>query len=91
MCSVIPIIETDVLLSVPVTQLVKNLHASAGDTGAACWTPGSGGPPAGGDSNLLRYSRLENLKDRGAGGFSPWAHKEGDMTERTGTLYLRNI
>ena len=43
--------------------VVKNLPANAGDMG---WIPGSGRFPAGGHSNLLQYSCLENPMDRGA-------------------------
>ena len=72
------------------TRLVKNLPSSAGDTRDAGWTPGSGRSPGGGNSNLLWYSRLENLKDRSLAGYSPCGHEERDMTEHTRTLDLRN-
>ena len=41
---------------------VKNLPANAGDVGAI---PGSGRSPGEGNGNLLQYSCLENLMDRG--------------------------
>ena len=43
--------------------MVKNLPANAGDTGSI---PGSGRSLAGGRSNPVQYSRLENPMDRGA-------------------------
>ena len=58
--------------------MVKNLPASAGDSGSI---PGSGRSPGGGNGNPLQYSCLENPMDRGAlwvivhGG-----HKELDVT-----------
>jgi len=40
--------------------------------------------PGGGHSNPLQYSCLENTMDRGAWrAYSPWDHKESDMTEAT--------
>ena len=47
--------------------MVKNLPASAGDTGEMDLSPGSGRCPRGGNGNLLQYSCLENSVDRGAG------------------------
>ena len=45
--------------------------------------PGLGGSPGGGNSNPLQYSCLENLHgQRSLAGYSPWGHKESDMTER---------
>ena len=43
--------------------MIKNLPAKAGDTGSF---PGLGRSPGVGNSNLLQYSCLENLMDRGA-------------------------
>ena len=45
---------------------VKNLPAGAGDTRDAGSVPGLGSSPAGGHSNPLQYSCLENPMDRGA-------------------------
>ena len=58
--------------------MVKNLPANAGDAGLI---PGLGRSPGGGNGNLLQYSCLGNLMDRGAW----WAtvhgvSKELDMT-----------
>ena len=47
-------------------SVVKNLPASAGDTGDASSVPGSGRSPGGRTGNLLQYSCLENSMDRGA-------------------------
>ena len=44
-------------------QMVKNLPANAEDVGLI---PGSGRSPEEGNGNLLQYSCLENLMDRGA-------------------------
>ena len=61
--------------------VVKNLPASAKDTGDMGLIPGSGRSPRGGNGNPLWYSCLENPMDRG-----PWwamAHgvAESDVTE----------
>ena len=38
---------------------------------------------AGGNGNPLQYSCLENsMGQRSLVGYSPWSHKESDMTER---------
>ena len=54
--------------------------------------PGSvsrlGRSPGEGHGNPLQYSCLENLMDRGLVGYSPWGHKESDMTERLLSLSL---
>ena len=39
--------------------------------------------PGEGSGNPLRYSCLENPMDRSLAGYSPWSHKESDMTEVT--------
>ena len=46
--------------------MVKNLPASAGDTGDVGLTPGLGRCPGEGNGNPLQYSCLENHMDRGA-------------------------
>ena len=46
--------------------VVKNLPASAGDTGDAGWLPGWERSPGGGHGNPLQYACLENPMDRGA-------------------------
>ena len=39
--------------------------------------------PGEGSGIPLRYSCLENPMDRSLAGYSPWSHKESDMTEVT--------
>ena len=42
--------------------------------------------PGGGHGNPLQYSCLENPHgQRSLVGYSPWGHKESDMTERLST------
>ena len=44
--------------------------------------------PGGGHSNPLQYSCLENLHgQRSLASYSPWGHKELDMTELLSTAY----
>ena len=45
--------------------MVKNLPASAGDTGDAGLIPGLGRSPGGVNDNSLQYSCLKNPMDRG--------------------------
>ena len=46
--------------------VVKTLPANVGATGDAGLIPGLGRSPGEGNGNLLQYSCLGNLKDRGA-------------------------
>ena len=47
---------------------------------------GLGRSPGGGDGNLLQYSCLENLHgQRSLASYSPWGHRESNMTERLNT------
>ena len=57
----------------PGGAVVKNSPANAGDTRVADLIPGSERSPAGGNSNPLLYSCLENPMDRGAW----WAQSMG--------------
>ena len=60
--------------------MVKNPPANVGDSVSI---PGSGRSPGGGHDNPLQYSCLENPHgQRSLVGYSPWGHKELDMTER---------
>ena len=52
---------------------------SACNLGDPSLIPGLGRSPGEGNSNPLQYSFLENSIDRG---YSPWGHKESDMTEQ---------
>ena len=54
---------------------------SACNTGDPGLIPVSGRSPGEGHGNPLQYSFLGNPMDRGAWGYSPWCHKELDMTE----------
>ena len=59
--------------------MIKNLHVNAGDPGSI---PGSKRSPGEGTGNPLQYSCLGNSMDkRSLAGYSPWDHKESDMTE----------
>jgi len=49
-------------MSFPNGSVVKNLPAKAGDVVSI---PGLGRSPGEGNANLLHYSSLENLTDRG--------------------------
>ena len=58
--------------------MVKNLPASAGDTGS---TPGEERSPGEGNGNPLQYSCLENPMDRaGWQATVHWVAKESDTT-----------
>ena len=59
-----------------VAQMAKNYTCNAGDQGSI---PRLGRLPGGGHGNQLQYSFLEN--PHGQAGYSPWGHKELDMTE----------
>ena len=48
-----------------VVLVVKNLPANAEEAGDAGSIPGLGRSPGKGNGNLLQYSCLENLMDRG--------------------------
>ena len=50
----------------PGSTVVKNSPANAGDIGDAGSIPRLGRPPGEGNGNLLQYSCLGNLTDRGA-------------------------
>ena len=46
----------------------------------------------GGSGNLLQYSYLENPQgQRSLEGYSPWGHKEADMTEQLNTAGLDKL
>ena len=60
----------------------KEFLADAGDAGDASLIPGSGRSPGGGHDNL-HSSDLpgESHGQRSLVGYSPWGHKESDMTD----------
>ena len=69
-----------------VALVVKNLSANAGDFRDLGSIPGLGRSPGGGRGSPLQYSRPENPSgQRSLVGYSPWGHKELDMTEATST------
>ena len=59
--------------------MVKNLPASAGDTRDVCSIPGSGRFPEEGIGNLLQYSCLGSLMDRG----DWWLRYKGSQKSQT--------
>ena len=71
-----------------VAQTVKNLPAMQGDSASI---PELGRSPREGHGNPLQYSCLENPKQedrqRSLLGYSPWGHKELDMTEWLSTAH----
>ena len=61
--------------------MVKNLPVNAADAGLI---PGLGRSLGDGNGNPLQYSCLEKSHgQRNLVGYSPWGHKESDMTEVT--------
>ena len=66
--------------------MVKNPPANAGEVRDTGSIPGSGRSPRGGHGNPLQYSCLENPHgQRSLEDYSPWDHKESDMTEQLST------
>ena len=66
----------------PDGTVAKNPPANAGDIRDLGLIPGLGRSPGGGHGNPLHYSCLENPHgQRRLAGYSPWGHKESDMTE----------
>ena len=72
--------------------MVKNTPASAGDLGDAGSVPGSEKSLGVRNGKPLQYSCLENsMGKRSLLGYSPWGHKESDMTEHACTCDKTNI
>ena len=64
--------------------VVKNTLENEGDIRDAGSIPGLGRSPGGEHGNSLQYSCPENLHgQRSLMDYSPWGHKESDMTEVT--------
>ena len=61
----------------PGCSVVKNQPANAGNTGSI---PGSGRSPGEGNGYLLVSLPGESHEQRSLVGYSPWGHKESDMT-----------
>ena len=63
----------------PGSSAGKETACNAGDSDSI---PGLGRSPGRGHVNPIQYSCLENPHgQRSLGGYSPWGHKESDMTE----------
>ena len=72
-----------ICLSLPGGSDSKESACNAGDL---CSIPELGRSPGRGHGNLLQYSCLENPpQERSLVGYSPWDHKESDMTELRST------
>ena len=56
----------------------KESPCNAGDPGS---TPGSGRSPGKENGNLLQYFAVKSHGQRSLACYSPWGHKELDMTE----------
>ena len=70
-------------MGIPGGSAGKESTCNEGDLGSI---PGLGRFPAGGHGNPLQYSYWENpYGQRSLVGYSPWSHKEPDMTERLST------
>ena len=67
-------LSTSVFLGFPGGSAGKESACSVGDLGSI---PGLGRSPGKGNSYPLQYSGLENSMD-----YTPWGHKESDMTEQ---------
>ena len=64
----------------PHSSAGKESAYNAGDLGS---NPGLGRHPGEGNSYRLQHCYLENSMDKASlAGYSPWGHKESDMTER---------
>ena len=67
-----------------IVLVVKNPPATAGRCKRHKFNPRARKIPGGGHGNPLLYSCLENPHgQRSLVGYSPWGHKELDMTEAT--------
>ena len=76
-------LPTPVFLGFPGGSDSKEFACNVGDLTSI---PGLGRFPGGGHGNPLQYSCLENPHgQRNLVGYSPWGHKESDMTEQLST------
>ena len=67
--------------------MVKNLLVSAGDTGDVGSVPRLRRSPGRGNGNPLQYSYWKKFHgQRTLAGYSPWDHRESDMTEYKPTV-----
>ena len=72
----------------PGGTVITNLPANAGDTRDTSSMPGLGRSPGGGHGHPLQYACLENPRDRGSWGYSPWVEESSDVTEHTHIIHL---
>jgi len=76
-------------LGFPGGSAVKNLLASAGDTGSI---PGSGRSPGGGLGSPLQYSCLENPMDEETGGLQfAGLQRVTQLSDSTATMQLTEL
>ena len=75
--------DSKVTWGFPGGSVGKESTYNAGDSGNLGSISRSGRSSGGEHGNPVQYSCLENLMDRGAGGYSPWGHKESDKTDVT--------
>ena len=82
-------LSTPIFLGFPGGSDSKESACNAGNLGSI---PGLGRSPGGGHGNLLQYFCLENpYGQRSLAGYSPWDHKELDMTERLSTTHWASV
>ena len=63
--------------------MVKNPPANTGDSGDVGLIPGLGRSPGGGNGNPLQvFLPGKSHGEKSLAGYSPWDHKELDMTKR---------
>ena len=75
-----------VIQGFPGSSAGKESACKAGDPGSIL---GSRRSPGGGHGNQLQYSCLENPHgQRSLVGYSPWCHKQSDMTEQLSTAHM---
>ena len=69
--------------------VVKNPPANARDIRDTALIPGLGRSIGEGNGNPLQYSCLGNPIGKETWSYSPWGHKESDMTERLRVEIIR--
>ena len=63
--------------------MVKNLSGNTGATGDGSLIPGAGRSPGGGQKPTPVFLPQESHGQRSLADYSPWGHRELDMTEAT--------
>ena len=82
-------LPTSVFMAFPGGLDGKESSCKAGDLDSI---PGFGRSPGEGNGNPLQYSCLENPHGKGSlVNYSPWDHKESNMTEKLSTAQHREI